>query len=695
MREICIEDFLMKCNPNHVERHSDSSDFEKPREIPIIASKGGNHRLLSGKTCNTKHEKPLSHYHVNKVPDVYNAVNFNKIKTTDIKVEQKILDPNIHMYKKSRVRTNPYCKQCRENISRNQGDQNSSCYYEHINSKAHLSNKAMPCLSTIFRFRNSYIKHMSSIEENQPSIMKNCDCTFCPNCERRQVAKCKRRSRYSAQPVYAVKEDVQGCPFKANNDSTPSTTPNDLLKNNRTDIYNNIIQSSESELENVKTKKYKTFLKTMKYGHEKGKMFDCLEYNSVKNQQQQYPSKLQIKPYQVFTSSSCQAKCSSSGSGSLAKMPSSSSAFWDFFAKKVKNKLQKPGISKSCDCIKPPEPCSPDNCEHFIATPENTDYSDADKGVPKVTNSSYQQTDDQSSQSSASYKKKKKEPKVICKCYPNKKRESKSNKSPLMMQQDDPKPCQEEHDAITRAISEKYNGEILCIHNPPCILINGCLNLPPPKSNIQADLWPVSQVKKSSFGQMYRKIKRSKQKNDQASQYHPPLIDLQEYLPEFKPEKMIQSICNHDPPCEVVHGCYKVQYDPKLQNSCVHVPMCEYFPVCLMSDKNKDFQNGSCTHNPKCTKLPICSRKYITLTAKQHIGTQVRKREKVICRHQPQCFMIPKCLIQAIRGNYIPYGAIPGCVHHPCCEMIPACCRKTTKEMVSVPSQYPNACRIV
>lgn len=694
MRESCIEDFLLRCNPNHVERHSDSSDFEKPREIPIIASKGGNHRLLNGKTCNTIREKPHSHYHVNKTPNVYNAVNLNKIKSTDITIEQKILDSNIHINRKSRMRTRPNCKQYSENLTRNQGDQNSGYNLEHVHSKPHIRCKASPCLSTTYRFRNSCITHLSSIEENQANITNSCDGKFCPICEHRQVKKYKRRKQYSVQPVYAVEENMQVCPFKTNNNSTSSTKHNDILKNNFTDMHNDTELSSEAELENVKAKKYKKFLKIMRYGYEKGKVIDRLEYNAVRNQQQQYPSKLQIKPYQVFTSSSCQAKCSSSGSGNLAKMPSSSSAFWDFFATKVKNKLQKPGISKSCDCIKPPEPCSPDNCEHFKSTLESTDSSDADKQVPKVTNSYSQQTDDLSSQSATSYKKKKKEPKVICKCYPNKKKDSESKKSPLMMQQGDPKPCQEDHDAITRAISEKYNGEILCIHNPPCILINGCLNLPPPKSNFQADLWPVTQSKKSSFVQMCRKMKRTKQKSDQASQYHPPLIDLQEYLPEFKTEKIIQSVCNHDPPCEVVHGCYKVQYDPKLQNSCVHVPMCEHLPTCLMSDKKKDIQNASCTHNPKCTKLPICSRKYITLTAKEHIGTQVRRREK-ICRHQPQCFMIPKCLTLSIRGNYIPCGAIPGCVHHPRCKMIPACCRNTTKEMVSVPSQYPNACRIV
>lgn len=39
--------------------------------------------------------------------------------------------------------------------------------------------------------------------------------------------------------------------------------------------------------------------------------------------------------------------------------------------------------------------------------------------------------------------------------------------------------CQQTHEKILQSVHKQYNGEILCIHNPPCVLINGCLNLPP------------------------------------------------------------------------------------------------------------------------------------------------------------------------------------------------------------------------
>lgn len=38
--------------------------------------------------------------------------------------------------------------------------------------------------------------------------------------------------------------------------------------------------------------------------------------------------------------------------------------------------------------------------------------------------------------------------------------------------------CQQPHDEIVKAVQKQYKGEIICIHNPPCVLINGCLTLP-------------------------------------------------------------------------------------------------------------------------------------------------------------------------------------------------------------------------
>ncbi|XP_064073472.1 uncharacterized protein LOC135193713 isoform X2 [Vanessa tameamea] len=804
MREITLDEFLMNCNPNHLERHSDSSDFESPHKIPTVASKSGNHRLLNGRTSHTKHNIQLFHDHANMTSLVYNAVNRNKKKTAEIRKQNKN-SSSINNRKESEETKSDYLykKLTLNNINKNHGDQSSAYCTENVYSKHIVTNKAMPCLSTVLRRRNCCTKHMSIVKEDQATrnITKCSERASFSNCERRRVKRShKHRRGYSVQPVYNVEENIQRFPFTSNNDKAPTAafhedsknngtdisndlnlsstselesinpnktkkflkkknnvrenipgflfitnkdkTPltefsemsknngtnvsndliissksdleninphkfkiflkkkkrnvvnniqgfpfvanndkvlsefNEIFKNNGTDVSNDLNISSKSEFENIKPctiQQYKMFLKKMKKSFEKDKIIDDLKYDLLKNHEQQYPSKFQMKPLQIFSTSSCQAKCSACESESFLKMPSSSSTFWDFFARKMKSKIQKSGVSKSCDCIQPPNKpsheCNPENCQNYDFQ-GNTDSNTAER----ILNNRCHPNDQYSSQTSNSSKKKSKEPKVICKCYQKIKKTNRSK--------NETKPCQEDHDDITKAISQKYNGEILCIHNPPCILINGCLNLPPPKNNVQGNLWPVTQSKKSSFVQMCRKIKRSRHKSyEQASQYHPPYTDVQEYLPEYKTEKNIQSICNHEPPCEVVHGCYKVQYDPKLQSSCVHVPMCQYLPVCLLSDKSKEVPTGSCIHYPKCTKLPMCSRKYITLTAKEHVGTQVKPKEKRSCRHQPRCFMIPKCLTQAISGNYILYGAVPDCVHQPCCEMIPACCRKSAKEM--------------
>lgn len=659
MRDICVDNFLMKCNPNHLERHSDSSDFENPQKIPAVAPKGGNHRLLNRRCYNGIQTGLLS--------EELNI--FSNISNSD--------------ERKSRNKKNQCClKRCENNNFKtnipcklDKGDIN-----QYINERANIRSvvrdKVMPRLSTIFRRSNSNIRHMASIMEGKTDFVHSCNTENRLNNKRRHTCKNRRQRDYLVQPVYTVEEDVQTSPFHLKNDIDSLN----YKMNNNCNVSNNISLSSEPGEENNKNNEYKIFLKMVKEKLEKEMSKEYNEKHYTANdQQQQYPSKLPLKlPYLVYTSASCLAKCSSTELNSVKKVPSNASAFWDYFAQKMKCKSHN---KKPCDCNKPSPPCSPQTCQNL--TPEN------------AGNLKYEPQTDQSSstESNTSLKKKVKATKVKCKCYSKKKEKSKSKKLPVT-HDDKSRPCQESHDNLTAAISEKYNGEILCIHNPPCILINGCLNLPPPKSNAQGNLWPVTQNKKSSFVQMCRKIKRSKQKTyDNACQYHPPYADLQQCIPEYGTEKIIQSICNHEPPCEIVHGCYRAKYDPKLQNSCVHVPMCRKLPECVLVEKNS--VNSLCKHNPKCAELPLCSRKYIVLTAREEVGTQVRPKAKMVCRHEPHCFMIPKCLAQAISGDYIPYGAIPGCVHNPQCENIPACCRKTLKQMTSVPSQYPNGCRLV
>ena len=395
----------------------------------------------------------------------------------------------------------------------------------------------------------------------------------------------------------------------------------------------------------------------------------------------------------------------------------------------------------------------------------------------------------------------------------------------------EPRPCQFDHDDVTGAISKQYKGEILCIHNPPCVLINGCLNLPGMKEPLATDLYSVTtNVRTNKFDYQNPKTKFW-QKQQSAQYYYPtdeiqprqiirdascqcfaPTLDMmssvhykknescQYYMPhvskqlitrtsgihfhsspingrklqtsdhdslqesisdihkhqatdidfkywlspkeirrqqnaspvniQYRPsptevpkqsfplngnherpqpakqkrskikrpkhEKNIQSICSHNPPCEVARSCCRSRLNPKLQNSCVHVPMCENVPLCLLElkDQYQKNYNNECLHKPKCTEVPICTRKYIVLTAKEEAATQVRPKAKMECRHRPPCIMIPTCLAR-VCDSYVPFDAIPDCIHQPMCDMIPACCRKSAKEMVSFRSQYPSQCCIV
>ncbi|XP_075979220.1 uncharacterized protein LOC142978603 [Anticarsia gemmatalis] len=276
--------------------------------------------------------------------------------------------------------------------------------------------------------------------------------------------------------------------------------------------------------------------------------------------------------------------------------------------------------------------------------------------------------------------------------------------SPTRSNQSADRPCQLPHDALIKGVTQKYNGEIICIHNPPCVLINGCLNLPKPEPPPATTTCPMFEYSKFSY-QTPSQDACSKKIVDQYCQYHGQSTELQAYdlvetplmmdqyqTTDRKREKIVQSFCSHEPPCEVQRTCKRPKFDPAL-TSCIHVPMCDNLPMCMLRSSSPE--QSVCRHNPKCANVPTCTRDRIALTASEEVATQVRLKTKTVCRHEPPCINIPKCVARACTGSYFPYDAVPDCVHQPTCEMIPACCRKSAKEMVSVCSQHPNSCRIV
>ncbi|KAL4703253.1 hypothetical protein ACJJTC_018018 [Scirpophaga incertulas] len=247
----------------------------------------------------------------------------------------------------------------------------------------------------------------------------------------------------------------------------------------------------------------------------------------------------------------------------------------------------------------------------------------------------------------------------------------------------------ETHDDIKESLKRHYNGEILCIHNPPCVLINGCLNMSATEGKFSSMALPAYK------GADTLKKLRQSDFTEQACQYQKSNLEvLQCNILENKTDKMTQSICNHNPPCKVVRSCYKSNMDCNLQTFCEHDQMCSKLTGCLLDDSKSD--SIKCIHVSKCREIPVFKEKNrkLVLMATDNVGTQVKSAFKAECRHDPPCIMIPRCLGRLMREGYVPYGAIPSCSHHPTCDLIPACCRKSTK-MVSVYCQYPSPCRIV
>lgn len=701
MHKMCIEEFLTKSSPCYVERHSDSSDFETPSNVPV---KNGSHKSFN----EVKH---------NKVKPIMTTRRFrNDLQQYNVNTQYDRNTQNKNVNPKRQISCRDKNVDCISNYtdiaelrSGSKNREQTSCFEKQCSSKLSLSvrNKIGPCLSKLLRRSNENCRRNCKTQSKNENYY--CDNAYCAYCEHIRTKKFnKLRKDNLIQPVYAITKNIKRFPFRrVINDCECVELSQTGLNRKKSDCSYEYSLSSGSEQEDINLYKHKKLMKFIMQRLEKRMRREYTKAAISKHQNQQFPSKMNVNtPGQIYVTSSCQTKISSSESMVHNKLPSNSSEFWDFLLQKIKYQIHKTEVTKdeaNDTCV---NMCNKDSCKFFKSTPSNTSTNKNLKPQQKSSKQFLEKHEPHqccptcnkySSEPTIEAMPKKKNVKNDCEC-PKEQKSINSQDHRITGSQDLRKPVEDQHDVLTKTLADKYQAQILCIHNPPCVLINGCLNLPPPKASSGEGtyFYPVTQTKKSSFAQMCQKMKRSKQKsNDQAIQYHPPFyVDLQEMLPEFRTEKIVQSVCDHNPPCEVVRGCYKPRYNPTLQTSCVHVPMCPKVPECLLEQKNKE--ENACNHQPKCPEMHLCTRKYILLTAKENATTQVKPKAKIGCRHRPPCLMIPKCLAQAICGDWIAGNAIPGCVHQPSCDMIPACCRKQDKQSVSVPSQYPSAsCRIV
>ncbi|XP_063827824.1 uncharacterized protein LOC135077208 [Ostrinia nubilalis] len=665
-------DILMTYNPECLETYSDSSDFDDE-----TLKSGTNHSVLRRKvyrhTAMANYEKEVSS---KRYKNKYNT------------------EPRtIH----ARQCT---CKECVEPVEEkqnylkrkkvkyfNEGDNNINVHNTHSRISL-VRSKILPCLSNIFS--RSHASNVKDKHVIMNSTKDNCCQVYCVNCNHKRLKRpSKRVHNFAMQSVYSTDNDLDNAPDSGINVDSPNKSATAKDSNLSCSF------TSSSISENIQTAK-KKFKKMIEREIRKSYLKKLVR----QTQEQQLPAK---PNYQVFstprTSKLSKQDLRDMSSFGCNVMPSNSSVFWEYLVDRINKKYQnnnRSGLLKSCHCTNTQQ--CPNAMDSLLrdATGPKLDFkspvSTGDQGTQDVicsckTSPASGSPNPSQPKMSNTAQKDQTTPivKIQCKCHtpiplsPMQK-DSPTPQTPLQGQGSDDmnRPCQEPHDQIKASLEKKYNGEILCIHNPPCILINGCLNLPPVKGQFSPSAWPVTQ--RSSFHCGFHKEEINKQHQEQACQYQHPDFTLQQRLEaEYKTEKMTQSICNHDPPCEVVRCCYKPEFDPKLENSCVHVPMCQRLPECVI---NESVNLMKCDHQPQCTELPVCKRKpkkYIVLAARDTIGTQVKPNVKMECKHDPPCIFIPKCLGKLMCEGYVPCEAIPDCIHQPTCESIPACCRKSAK----------------
>lgn len=821
------EDCLLTYDPDHLDFHSDSTDFEDS-QIQKVTNKNGNHSLIS------KSNKRSSKYFVLVNPFTYKA-NISNIKIS--KNSSKEMWEAETIYNQNGKETERRCyvnKKCK--VAMDSGDQ-----IQEVRSKRSIiRHKVIPCISGMFK-RSGANKRMSVINE----LNKDDACqTFRVSYEPKMRKPNRTEQCYATQAVNESERKTHQNPHTKTGHRPLMTRK--LQRSEYTNAQYSLTSSSEADRLEVLKKRDKNWKAKQVIEHEmKSHVDNMSKQKSVPEKQlRNNPTKRRKFPFQVYanpcqTSNPIKGGVDFGGSTTSA-VPSSCSGFWDYLFNKINSKYQtpRPGSYKPCDChhsnnsrnqnspkprsVSPysvysyaHRPCPPGTCVAELCKPKGAespddslfDEADSCPRTPSPTTPACQankpppggpatggrpiqvkkcqcknprkppgqqspieprfrkrtvsprpipspkrpespkRTNVKSSPCSPCGRQKREDDKVNCECPSDFSNKTSSSQSKDV--KDVGNPCQIPHTCMSKAVTQKYNGEILCIHNPPCVLINGCLNLPYPKPEptVQATMWPVVECHRASFQHLFRKkspkqyveescqyqaieqacqyqpIEMSQynvleqscqyQVVEQSCQYQPPSFHITDhscqYYPEtvnayqitdHKREKIIQSSCNHKPPCEVKRTCQRPKYDPKLQTSCIHVPMCDNIPLCVLeaSSVESGQSKKTCRHKPKCTEVPVCRRNYyidFPKPANEEVGTQVRPRSKMICRHVPPCLMLPRCLERLCDEDCCQLGAIPDCVHQPMCEMIPACCRKPTKEMVSVCSQHPNSCRIV
>lgn len=623
-------------DPRFIEAHSDSSDFDievYQKTTEEERRKKQSKNVLDHMERRVKRKKkhqPVNHVNLKMRQGDYNepiSLVLNSARNNNIlhHCEMEELQQTHKQNKKE--------KNKQENIEYKIKDSPSKWYQ--------LKQKLIPRISTIFcRNNTSSGKQTTSNEENQ--FHNTYSYT---NLNQRQFVKTP------VQPIYfAVKNNPQ-TPAHLGASKYVQVPPQPNQSNSS--IYSN----TESGLilqENEKVRR--KFREEVKKQIRNEYMKYIADKKGAKNQEQQFPSSPEV--YNVLSCCRNRNQEKNAESYDSEAVPSSSSEFWDILFDNITQKYQGEYNIDNClmgNCVQKevkPEPAF-GCCRQCSKDPKNQPQP--------VSHNKTEQGD------------------VECHCYPDKKQvkpQIKLYQPPRVIPgpiDDVNRPCQQPHDLIKRKIQDKFNAEVLCIHNPPCVLINGCLNIPT-SSQEPTPLNVFSAAEEGSFGNRLRIPGCKKKTNEQGCQYHSSSADIRHcetQVSEYRTDKIIQSLCYHKPPCEIIRCCQKIKYDPIMEDSCIHIPMCSKAPE-YKRNQNMCYQHSdieeqvnTCSNLPsinrnqcnfshkrcdcQCAGSPLRERKLIELTRRENFCGQVKPDDdptfENYCVHVPMCQKLPECYV--------------------------------------------------
>ncbi|XP_041987663.1 uncharacterized protein LOC121739335 [Aricia agestis] len=653
-----IHNFLNKIHPNSAERHSDSSDFEIPSKYFRVAAKIAIH------TTKAKRENKKM-----KKGDI--GVCNEHVRTQYWNSENNPLDMPKSFERRSRKHKCMEANECSNDLSLYISETPSNHYVKRshgeidiirdLSNVNHEKPEKLVCSSEeteVVNPSNNSNRHNKCTNSNGLDKFKICK----SQADRSGIVQQKNRGKlvwhpkkvkkvgkdhgsYTIRPIYVIER------IEHNNKSVTSSEEETSAQTAALCISSRSISFAESEQEIFK-RSYRVLSSAVsKQNDVPNKSINKENNGSDSTKSAQYNLKRNLSTPDHM-SPTYKSKSVLTDLKTTSKLTSSSSAFWNFLSDKVHRKRKMCPCDAHISCIQ-------DILENSKPVPDiqksTNETTLSDVKISKINQTEFLGRDKD------------------CQCdYGPTKLEilSDINKSEIKEPRELNKTkSQRKHEAIAKALSEKYNGEILCIHSPPCVLLNGCLNMGSKQSG-HSQFWPVMTKRRVAFGHKSKKVKRSKEKYEQCT-YQPSFTKLGECLPEFK----IENKQAKRSPCQVFHfhgaKSFKMKNPKKEARDSLNI----------LKDVNSSEQNMN-------TKIPVCSKVYVV------VNTNENSSARAICTHKPPCLMIPRCLARFITNNYVQVSSVPDCTHVPYCEKIPACFGQRVKNDTRS-KHSKSACRIV